>query len=109
MGGIGTDPMMVEEESGDSPGACSTVCYSGKDSDAPTLQPRVVVAQGFARRWSVDIPRHVQTSQCLGGRDCAPAHTVRGSAELWHVCGSEITYPSGTDTPSHAVYGRYWD
>ena len=34
----------------------------GIAGDAPTLQPRVVVAQGFARRWSVDIPRHVQTT-----------------------------------------------
>ena len=85
----------------------------GIASDAPTVQPRVVVAQGLARRWSVDIPRRVQTSQCDcslgGGRDCAPTRYV------WHVCGREITYPSGTDTPSRAsdqlqgVYGRYWD
>ena len=74
----GNDPMMVEEESGDSPGACYTVSYSGKERHSQrctNLQPRVVVSQGLARRWSVDRPIHVQTIHydcSLGGLDCAP-------------------------------------
>ena len=37
----------------------------GIASDAPTLQPRVVVAHGFARSWSVDRPLHVQKANAI--------------------------------------------
>ena len=55
MGGTRTDPMTVEEESGDSPGASGMLLFRPERrrdiaGDAPTLQPQVVVAQGLARR-----------------------------------------------------------
>ena len=37
----------------------------GIAGDAPTLQPRVVVASDLARRWSIDRPRHVQKANAI--------------------------------------------